>query len=372
MKVLHILYRLMPSGAEKMLADSAEMFRSANVEGEILVNDSEEGVFAPTLKKCGYPVHVIPYNAAGLHLLKFWRICRDERYDAVHIHVIRGFAGFALAARLAGVRHVVKTFHSVFKPVGVLRAFRQRVARQIAKMSGVRFVSISKSVQRNETERFGNRTELVWNWADDARFVLAEAGVGAAVRQELEIPRNSFVLLSVGNCHSEGHMAIKNHALVIKAIAMLPNEVKDRIVYLHVGAEMPGFPERKLAESLDVLQYVRFLGSRNDVWRLLCAANEFVMTSRHEGIPISGIEAALAGRHMILTRVPGLVDYADVLPDVAYVDAADPSVLAKAIEERFHLRGVESGNEAIRTAAMNVFSMRVGVFALTKLYRGVV
>lgn len=368
MKVLHILYRLMPSGAEKMLADSAEMFRSANVEGEILVNDSEEGVFAPTLKKCGYPVHVIPYNAAGLHLLKFWRICRAERYDAVHIHVIRGFAGFALAARLAGVKHVVKTFHSVFKPVGVLRAFRQRVARQIAKMSGVRFVSISKSVQRNETEYFSNRTELIWNWADDARFVLADASVGATVRQELEIPHNAFVLLSVGNCHSAGHMAIKNHGQILRALALLSPDIRMNTIYLHVGAEMKGEPERKLADELGVSDRVRFLGLRNDVWRLLSCANEYLMTSLHEGIPISGIEAALSGRHMILTQVPGLVDYEDILPDVSYVGVGNAQGLASVIVRRYHRRGAESGDVSIRNAALRAFSMNVGVKAYCGLY----
>ena len=370
MKVLHILYRLMPSGAEKMLADSADLFRQNGVEGIVLVNDTEYGPYADTLRSKGYTIYKIPYSCYGWHLVGFWILCRKEKFDAVHIHVIRGFASFAAVAKLAGVRRIIKTFHSIFEPSGMVQAFMQRVRRWIAKLSGAKFVAISKSVQENELRLFGIKTTLVWNFADERMFALADVGIGRKVREELNIPDGSFVLLTVGNCHSEGHMAIKNHALIIKAIALLPEEIKERIVYLHAGAEMAGFPERKLAESLNVSRLIRFLGSRNDIWRLLCASNEFVMTSTKEGISISCIEAALSGRHMILTHVPGLVDYAEVLSDVSYVDARDPSVLAKAIEKRFHLHGVEPGNVSIRTAAMNVFSIKVGIESLLKIYKG--
>ena len=375
MKVLHILYRLMPSGAEKMLADSAEMFRSANVEGEILVNDSEEGVFAPTLKKCGYPVHVIPYNAAGLHLLKFWRICRAERYDAVHIHVIRGFASLAWVARLAGVKHIVKTFHGMFTPRNKLQKTVQGLRRRLAGLAGTRFVAISRSVQENEMRTFGCNAKLVWNFADETGFPIADVSVGERMRNTLGIPDDAFVLLSVGNCHSDSHYKIKNHSLVINALAKLPDMIRRSVVYVHVGAEKEGFPERKLANELGVAANTRFLGPRNDIFGLLCAANVYVMSSLHEGLGISAIEAAFAGREMILTNVQGLKDFGGVIRDGITYCELTPESMAKAIQEKMEsmrLAAVPnlSRNLSIREDALKTFSMKVGVAELVKLYSG--
>ena len=124
------------------------------------------------------------------------------------------------------------------------------------------------------------------------------------------------------------------------------------------------------AESAGVSSQVRFLGSRSDVWRLLCATNEFVMTSTKEGISISCIEASLSGRHMILTKVPGLVNYEEILPDVSYVDVGKPEELANVIAQRYHARGVESGSEIIREASLKVFSLQVGISSLMNLYKG--
>lgn len=370
MKVLHVLYRLMPSGAEKMLSDAADIFRQNGVESSILVNDTEYGAYADVLRGRGYRIYKIPYSRFGGHLIEMWKLCRKEKFDAVHIHVIRGFASIAVVSRLAGVKRIVKTFHGIFESSGKIQTIMQLARRRIASWVGVKFVAISKSVQDNELRRFGTKTMLIWNFADERVFALADTMVGHEVRSELKIPFDSFVLLSVGNCHSEGHMAIKNHSLVIKAIAMLPKEVKEHIVYLHVGAEMEGFPERILAESVDVSRQIRFLGSRSDVWRLLCSANEFVMTSRREGISISCIEASLSGRHMILTKVPGLVNYEGILPDVSYVDVEKPEELANVIVRRYHAHGVESGSEIIREASLKVFSLQVGISSLMSIYRG--
>ena len=377
MKVLNILYRVMPSGAEKMLADAAEAFKAAGVEGWILANDEAEGEYAPVLREKGYKIVRIPWRNNRLHLIEFWKLCRREKFDAVHIHVIRGYTSFTIVAKLAGVKAVVKTFHGIFAARDPLRWLVHSGKRLIARMFGAKMVAISRSVQENERIIFRNKCRLVWNFTDETGFPLADDHIGRNMRHELGIPEDSFVLLTVGNCHSESHYKIKNHLLLINAIACLPKEVKKRIIYLHVGAEHEGYPERKLAEELGVMPQIRFLGSRHDVYNLLCAANVYVMSSLHEGLGISTIEAAFTGRKMILTNVQGLRDFGEVIKEgITYCDLT-PESMARAIQEKIRLSrqhppstSILSGVPSIRDDALSTFSMKAGVAELVRLYQG--
>jgi glycosyltransferase involved in cell wall biosynthesis len=74
------------------------------------------------------------------------------------------------------------------------------------------------------------------------------------------------------------------------------------------------------------------LGSRSDVGSLLASADAFCLPSRHEGLPISLLEAMQAGIACVATRVggvPGVI--ADGLEGIL-VEPADPNALAVALE----------------------------------------
>lgn len=369
MKVLHILYKLMPSGAEKMLADAAKLFYENGVEGWILANDDEEGSYAGVLRSKGYNIVRIPWHQNRFHLIEFFRFCRREKIDVVHIHVIRGYLGFAIAARLAGVKVVVKTFHSNFAARDKIRWAWHVLIRKLTSAVGARMVAISKSVQDNEREIFRNKCQLVWNFTDESKFPLADKATGDAMRKSLGIDPSSFVLLSVGNCHSETHSRIKNHQLILHAIALLSNEIKKNIVYIHVGSEMEEYPEQNLAKKLGIESQVRFLGERRDIWELLSAADVYVMSSLQEGLGNSTIEAAFTGREMILTKVKGLVDFQSVIPSgILYCDL-EPESMAASIEEKYRNYKGRDGRFEIRDSALKMFSLKYGVSNLISLYK---
>ena len=353
-----------------MLADAAKLFNGNGVEGWILANDDEEGFYAEELRVKGYHIIHIPWYQNRFHLIEFFRFCRREKIDVVHIHVIRGYLGFAIAARLAGVKVVVKTFHSNFAARDKVRWVWHMLIRKLTKAVGAHMVAISKSVQDNERETFRNKCQLVWNFTDESKFPLANKAVGYAMRESLGVDVDSFVLLSVGNCHSESHCRIKNHQLILQSIAILPDSIKKNVVYLHAGSEMTGFPERKLAKKLGVETQVRFLGPRNDVWELLCAADVYVMSSLQEGLGNSTIEAAFSGREMILTNVKGLVDFQAMISDgLSYCDLT-PESMAAVIADKFENKHDLDGNMSIRESALEMFSLNSGVNRLVSLYKG--
>ena len=54
---------------------------------------------------------------------------------------------------------------------------------------------------------------------------------------------------------------------------------------------------------------VIFTGKRNDIMQLLCSADGFVLSSVHEGLPLSLQEAGAVGLPLVCTDVGGCLLY---------------------------------------------------------------
>jgi glycosyltransferase involved in cell wall biosynthesis len=75
---------------------------------------------------------------------------------------------------------------------------------------------------------------------------------------------------------------------------------------------------------------VQFLGQRDDVPRLLKAADLFVSPSRNEGLPTATIEAGAAGLPSVATRVGGTGEIVQDGVTGLLVPPEDPGRLAEA------------------------------------------
>lgn len=73
------------------------------------------------------------------------------------------------------------------------------------------------------------------------------------------------------------------------------------------------------------------LGARGDVGSLLAAADAFCLPSRHEGLPISLLEAMQAGLPCVATRVGGVPGMIDDGVEGILVEPASPDALADAL-----------------------------------------
>ncbi len=124
-------------------------------------------------------------------------------------------------------------------------------------------------------------------------------------RDELGIPENAFVLLSVGELSEN-----KNQIVIIDALKKIKSEGKIiNIVYLSVGK---GYMEARLRKR--ILRYglencVKLMGYRSDVAELCKIADCFVHLSIREGLGIAPLEAMAAGLPLISSNANGMRDY---------------------------------------------------------------
>ena len=361
MKVLHVLNELKPSGAETMLRSAAPYWREHGMTCEILAIGASEGEFAETLREADYLVHHLPQRRTPAYFVGFRRFIRDGGYTLVHQHAEGSSYWLGLAALSAGAR-LVRTVHSNFAFEGNLR-WRRALQRRHLKARGARFVSIATGVQKNEQDRFGIETDLVWNWVDTDHFQPIRAEERAAERACWGFAEQDVVLVSLGNCSM-----VKNHSAILEALAHTQD--LSHVRYLHVGQEDAECSERQLAEKLGVGARVRFCGWMPNARKALAAADLYVMPSRYEGFSIAALEALGVGLPALLTRTPGLRDLESLFPGLLYA-ATEPDALAQALR----IFCVLSPEERTRIASeypklvQEKFSVARGVREYCDIYR---
>lgn len=94
----------------------------------------------------------------------------------------------------------------------------------------------------------------------------------------------------------------------------------------------------------------RFLGFRSDVLRVMSGFDVFCLSSDHEGLPVSFMEATALGIPTVSTSVGGLVDNIESGKDGLLVQPGDTAQLAAA------LRRVVSDRLLLNTMSQAVVS----------------
>jgi glycosyltransferase involved in cell wall biosynthesis len=118
-----------------------------------------------------------------------------------------------------------------------------------------------------------------------------------SVRDELNLPRDAVVILTIGRINHE-----KGYYELIDALANLPS---------HVHLVCIGFDEgHKSILDNKVMAYglqsrVHWLGLRQDIPDIMASSDYFVLASYREGVPRSLIEAQAMGLPCVATNIRG-------------------------------------------------------------------
>ncbi|HWC12106.1 MAG TPA: glycosyltransferase [Acidimicrobiales bacterium] len=159
----------------------------------------------------------------------------------------------------------------------------------------------------------------------DVAAIEAGAGDRATARRELAVGDDDFLWLAMGRLHPQ-----KDYRTLLTAFADL--------VSGHPSARLRIAGEGRLrAELLDLLEelglgdHACLVGLRDDVPRLLAAADGLVMASAWEGLPNVVMEAMAAGLPVVATRVGGVPELVEDGRTGSLVPPRDPAALARAM-----------------------------------------
>ncbi|WP_338898223.1 glycosyltransferase [Streptomyces sp. TG1A-60] len=307
MRALHIITGLGVGGAEQQLR---LLLRHLTVDCEVVAL-TNPGAVADGLVADGVRVHHLGMGANHdlSALPRLVRLIRAGGYDLVHTHLYRACVYGRLAARLAGVRAVVATEHSLGDSQMEGRRLTPgvRALYLASERLGYATVAVSPAVA-DRLRRWGvpsSRVEVVPNGIDLARFDF-DASRRHHTRRRLGLPEDAYVVGGIGRL-----TAGKRFDVLIRAMTRLPGD--------HWLLLVGGGPEesllRRTAHEAGVADRVLFTGERPDVPHgfpgpdvpsLTFAMDLLASPSPEESFGLAVVEALASGLPVLYASCPAI------------------------------------------------------------------
>jgi glycosyltransferase involved in cell wall biosynthesis len=124
----------------------------------------------------------------------------------------------------------------------------------------------------------------------------------------------------------------KDHLTLIHAIALLKQEnLFPRVYFAGAGSERHMTAAKNLTESLQLHDQIQFLGFCSTVPALLLQNKICVLSTHHEGMPLSLSEGMAAGCAVVASKVVGVQEMIRHNIDGLLVDPQNPRALADAL-----------------------------------------
>lgn len=316
-------------GSELNAVRTAERLSRAGFSIEVCALGEHAGLI-DRYERSGVPVHVFPMKSlASREMLtqgyRLLRLLRELEPDVFHGHDTYGNIFGVPWARLAGVTAVLAS-----RRWGRTESRRgHRVGNRLAYRLAHSVVANSASVAEVAREVGGKhcRVEVVPNFIDDEAFREPDHDVKRRVYDQLGIPRDRILIGCVANLRP-----VKDHATLLKAVSILVRSGR-RVQLLLVGEGQQQKELMQLARTLDIGDQVVFAGFRSPNWNLHYLFDISTLSSEHEGLPNTLLEAMAAERPVVATRVGGVPDAVTDGEQGLLVPSGDPEAMAEALDE---------------------------------------
>ncbi|WP_218143814.1 glycosyltransferase [Planococcus faecalis] len=145
--------------------------------------------------------------------------------------------------------------------------------------------------------------------------------------KELNLPREAFVLLSIGELNKN-----KNHETVIKALAQIKNP---NIYYLICGAGPLESHLNNLITNLNLKSQIKLLGFKQEIADFYNLADVFIFPSYREGLSVALMEAMSSRLPVICSNIRGNVDLIDNDKGGYLVEPEDVQGFSNAIKNLY-------------------------------------
>ncbi|NLW39124.1 MAG: glycosyltransferase family 4 protein [Peptococcaceae bacterium] len=380
-KILHIVTLSEIGGVQKIVYHlAAESDRNAF---DITVACAPGGELVGWLRDIEIKVITIPQlkrNISLFHdLFAFWKLyllLRKGSYDIVHCHSSKAGILGRLAARLAGVPKIYFTAHgwSINEYQSLPVRYLYTLVEKIAGAISTKIICVSRDCLLN-----GLKLKI----ASQKKFVLIYNGLpepeqrNNLLRKELNIGKEDLIFGMVAR------LAAPKDAMFFLKLA--EHMINNRESFVGKTKDKTGFrnkiyfvligdgPQRAACQAFikdkGLTGHVFLLGTRENAAELIHDFDVFTLFSRWEGLPLTVIEAMLAGRPVVASDIGGVGELV-VHGETGYL--IKQGNLAEAVEVSWKLAENKelrlSMGEAGRRRALEHYSLKTMVEKYRELY----
>ncbi|MGE4801353.1 glycosyltransferase [Yersinia hibernica] len=329
MNLLYIITGLGMGGAEKQTVLIANKMYEAghnvmiiSLTGETLVKPGD-GVKLIELK-----LEKTPFSLFK-GLFKVRGIMKKFKPDVVHSHMFHANLFSRILRIFTKIPVLICTAHNTNEGSSL---------RMLAYKYTDKLASLSTNVSQDAVESFirkgassSGRMIVVSNGIDASQFDFS-MNDRQAKRLELGILDDTPILLSVGRLTEA-----KDYPNLLTAFSLLikdNNYQKSPRLFI-VGTGHLDNQLKSMAKEFGIEEYVTFLGHRDDIRQLMCAADIFVLSSEWEGFPLVITEAMACKKMIVATDAGGITE---ALGDCgSIVPIKNPKMLSQEIDKMINL-----------------------------------
>jgi L-malate glycosyltransferase len=284
-----------------------------------------EGVLTERLRATGVEVKVLPEAELSFPqiFVKALRLSRQRRVRLIHAHRRKENLLALLLARSLGLNTLVTTLHGLpehayGKENGRRRRLQTAIHFHLLRRYFTKTVAVSREIETRLHHEFGfkpGRTAVIHNGIDPGRFAPAEKRIGRT---------GGFHVGSVGRL-----VPVKDYDFFLEVAAELKKSLPEvRFSILGDGPLQEELQSRARARGLqDQLVFVPPVANPACFYRDL---DLYLNTSRHEGIPLSILEAMLCGVPVVAPRVGGIPEIIADGSEGVLVGEREPQAFAAA------------------------------------------
>lgn len=364
-KVLVLIKCMGYGGAEQLVVSTIRHGDRERFDYEVAYVLEDRDALVPQLRDAGVVVHSL--GARGSHDLRWTRNLRSvlvrNDFDVVHSHLPYAAAfGRLVATTLGSPRPaLVYTEHGIWDRMALAVKAMSRVTERLDD----RLLTVSEAAREALPPALRRRARVVYPGIelepiDEARRRKQEHR--RAVRVELGLAEGELLALTVANLRWQ-----KGHDILLRAAKSVTSRgLPVRFVFVGDGPRRRELELQRASLSLD--DQVLFLGDRDDVPRLLAAADLFVLPSRFESLGLALIEAVCSGLPVVATAVGEIPNLGLEVGGALVVPPEQAEALAEALESLVRDGAQRTQRTAAALALAERFDVRRSVREVESVY----
>ena len=355
-KILYIITKGNFGGAQRYVYDLATHLPKEDFE--VVVACGEGEALPKILTEAGIRTIKINNLAREIKTLNEFKVCkelvgliRSEKPDVIHLNSSKIGGVGAVAGRIASL--LEKDYHPkiIFTSHGwgFYEKHRSFLSHLFYYLSHWFTVLIC-----DETIAVSQKTKLdiaFLPFIKDKIVVIHNGIESFDLLPKKESPK--ILLFSIAELHKN-----KGFDVALRAIALLPKEIQEKITYSIAGSGEEKENLEKLARELRISEMVNFLGFIDNAKQLLSGADIFLFPSRTENLPYAILEAGLAGLPIISTSVGGIPEIIKDMQNGILIHPQNPKEIAEAILYMLdHPEKSKEFGQEIQKTVSNFFSL---------------
>lgn len=303
--VVHLITALDAGGAQVMLCSLLSKTNREKFE-PIVISMMDGGIFADRIAALDVPLYTLGMDLGKPSIKALWKLqglLHQLKPDVIQSWMYHANIAAQLSQLLSltnvpvcwGIHHSLVSLQTEKKLTVALIRLGAYLSHLVSKIV---FVSQSSQQQHQALGYAACKSYIIPNGFDTSLFLPSPAAK-LAVRSELDLPVNAFLIGMAGRYHP-----IKDHANFIQAAALLKEHHPD-IHFLLIGSGL-NYDNLSIVEQIkkfNLEDRIHLLGERKDISRLTAALDICTLSSYGEAFPLVVGEAMSCEVPCVVTDV---------------------------------------------------------------------